>query len=227
MKSSIRAIHSVRANLGPIPDRNSNLAQKPLYRTYRYNLGACSTSVGDTCHEQHRVHTRLRLLGPKGEGTPNTDVDIAINAALEDASLKNAARFHHSSRQKAPPSGEIRRTGAAPAKENGVVRMASKLMASHASNKLYATILPTFANVLKPNHLAMPASKVRSPVDGQSARTLGLNERQITHVNLGHSFQIGGDVEVDVKPRINRAEIGAIYRIDQMPPVLCASAADQ
>lgn len=74
----------------------------------------------------------------------------------------------------APPSGAIRRTGAAPAKENGVVSMASNLMASHSSNKLHATILPTFANVLKPNHLPMPASKVRSPVTASRPELLAL-----------------------------------------------------
>jgi hypothetical protein len=37
-------------------------------------------------------YTLVFGLGPKGEGTPNTDVDIAI-AALEDASLKSCGGF--------------------------------------------------------------------------------------------------------------------------------------
>jgi len=39
-------------------------------------------------------HTLVFGLGPKADGTPNSDVDIAIAiAALEDASLKNCGGF--------------------------------------------------------------------------------------------------------------------------------------
>ena len=39
-------------------------------------------------------YTLVFGLGPKADGTPNTDVDIAIAiAALEDASLKNCGGF--------------------------------------------------------------------------------------------------------------------------------------